>query len=602
LGFLTNWVVVTALVAGVCGLGYGWELVAIYFIPQRIGMGILAWWFDWLPHHDLAVTAKIDRFRASRVRVGWESVMNLLLFYQNYHVVHHIHAGIPFYLYVKAWKQTEADYLDRNVPINTAWGRELTPSEYRAWREITSRYDLERAAEQDRRKRSRFHSLRIAEIRRLTAKSVLITFDVPDELAALYRFRPGQHIVVRTSIDGHELRRNYSICSAAGSGVLRIAVKQIDPGWFSRYANTMLREGDELEVMPPSGHFVLTPAEGRTIGLIAAGSGITPIISILSSALAAEPHTRVMLLYANHDRGSVMFAVELTMLARQFDGRLHITHYLSDWNESDLTVHCATAEPTYEQVEAGRLTADRLAWHLEPGGGGLAAVDEWYICGPQQLIRAANDTLLAHRVPGDRIHRELFVSTNCTGFAADAGVVPVAVIVTLDETTTKIATEGDESLLDAALRAGINAPYSCVGGKCGTCKAKLLSGTVYMEQNYALSEADIADGWILTCQSRPTADTIHVLYKRGHGSRTNSHAAPRNSTSLLSSNKSEVLRRRREIDSCGKLQVVRICLQGVAECRRLRRLVPRVASLLPTGLVAEQLERGRDQRRVVRRV
>jgi fatty acid desaturase len=133
-GFLVNLAVVILLIGVVIGLGYGWELVIIYVIPNRIGLGSLACLFDWLPHHDLRATARIDRFRAARVRVGWEGVLNPLLFYQNYHLVHHINPAIPFYLYVKAWKNTEAEYLDRNVPITTAWGRQLTPSEYRAWR------------------------------------------------------------------------------------------------------------------------------------------------------------------------------------------------------------------------------------------------------------------------------------------------------------------------------------------------------------------------------------------------------------------------------------------------------------------------------------
>jgi len=180
-GFLTNLVVVIALLCVVCALGGELKLVVIYFIPQRIGMLILAWWFDWLPHHDLGATAKVNRFRTTRLRVGWEPVMTPLLFYQNYHLVHHIHPMIPFYRYVRAWKNTQNDYLDRNVPISTAWGRELTPSEYRAWRGIDSLNDVLAASDQPAR--NRFHSLRVADVRRLTANSVSITFNVPSNLA-----------------------------------------------------------------------------------------------------------------------------------------------------------------------------------------------------------------------------------------------------------------------------------------------------------------------------------------------------------------------------------------------------------------------------------
>jgi len=525
IGFLLNLIVVIPLVGALIGVGYGWEFVLIYLLPQRIGLGTLAWLFDWLPHHDLGVTAKIDRFHATRIRVGWEPVMNPLLFYQNYHLVHHIHPAIPFYLYVKAWKNTEADYLDRNVPINTAWGRELTASEYRAWRESTSWHDAHTAAEPDRRERTRFHSLPIAEVRRLTAKSVSITFDVPPELATLYRFHPGQSIIVRANIDDQKLRRNYSICTAAGSGVLRIAVKQLEGGKFSHYANTMLREGDALEVMPPSGQFTLTPArvKGRNIGAIAAGSGITPIISILASALATEPRTHATLLYANHDRTSVMFGSELSMLARQFERRLRITHFLSRSASAEATVDSAIAPASYERVEAGRLTVDRLALLLKPGRGGLDAVDQWYICGPEELTKAVTNALTAHGVPDAHIHRELFVSANRMKFRDNAEAVRSTVTVTLNKATIQLTAARNESLLEVALRAGIDAPYSCNSGACGDCKAKLLLGNVHMEPNYTLTEADVADGWILTCQSRPITDVIHVTYDRQKtktGSRT----------------------------------------------------------------------------------
>jgi ferredoxin-NADP reductase/fatty acid desaturase len=515
-GFVANLVVVGALLSAVIGLGYGWQWVLIYLIPQRIGLGLLAWWFDWLPHHDLAITAKIDRFRATRLRVGWERVMTPLLFYQNYHLVHHIHPAIPFYLYVKAWKNSEADYLERNIPINTAWGRELTPSQYRSRQQDTGRRRRNRAADPDRLPLAEFHRLRIAEVRALTARSVLIGFDVPDELAALYRFQPGQNVVVRACIDGRELRRTYSICAAAGSKALQIAVKEVEAGRFSRHANRTLQKGAELEVMPPSGQFILTPApaKGRTIAAIAAGSGITPIISILASALPSELDSRAALLYANHDRDSVMFGRELAMLARGCEGRLRITHFISRCGAAEAIADPAAFDPSYEDVERGRLTADRLASLLVPGRGELAAVDEWYVCAPPEMTTAAIRTLKMHGVPDERIHRELFVSGSQARSVTDAQVIPAKVTLTLNSTTTRITTVGDESLLQAALRAGLGPRYSCSGGVCGSCKAKVLLGNVHMEQNFALASEEIADGWILTCQSRPTTDALHVDYDR----------------------------------------------------------------------------------------
>jgi ferredoxin-NADP reductase/fatty acid desaturase len=521
-GFLFNLFIVIPFVCIVVDAGYGWEFLLVYVVPERIGLGILAWLFDWLPHHGLAGTAKTDRFHATRIRVGWESVMNLLLFYQNYHLVHHIQPAIPFYLYVKAWQNTEADYLDRSVPITTPWGRELTPLEYRAWRESTSWRDPNAPAQAHWQERTRFHSLRVAELRRLTAKSVSITFDVPPELAAIYRFQAGQSILVRANIDGQKQQRSYSICAAAGSGVLRIAVKHLEGGVFSHYANTVLRQGDVLEVMPPSGQFTLTPARarGRKVGAIAAGSGITPIISILGSALAAEPRTHATLLYANHDSASVMFGPELTMLRREFGARLQITHFFSGSPNADVAVDSEIAPGRYQRVESGRLTANRLASMLTAGRGGRHAVDEWYICGPEELTATVTNTLTAHGVPDSHIHRELFVSKNQT-MLRDNAAVRSAVTVTLNNAITRLTTTGNESLLEAALRSGIDAPYSCSSGACGKCKAKLLLGNVDMAPTHALSEADVVDGWILTCQSRPVTEAIHVNYDREQTRSTN---------------------------------------------------------------------------------
>ena len=244
--------VLAAVVAGFATLivtGHGWELLVIYVIPQRLGLGLLAWWFDWLPHHELEATASSNRFQATRVRVGWERVMNPLMLYQNYHLVHHIHPTIPFYRYVQAWRRAESDYLDRGAPITTAWGCELSPDEYRAWRQITKNVD--RDVDLPRRP----HRLRVAEVRRLTPDAVSVTFEVPTELRETFRFLPGQNVVVGAEIDGEHVRRNYSICTAAGSGVLRIAVRLTEDGQFSTYANTRLAAGDELTVTPPSGQF-----------------------------------------------------------------------------------------------------------------------------------------------------------------------------------------------------------------------------------------------------------------------------------------------------------------------------------------------------------
>lgn len=490
----------TALVAG----GYGWELLVIYLIPQRLGIGILGWWFDWLPHHELDATARSNRFQATRIRVGWERVMNPLMLYQNYHLVHHIHPTIPFYRYVQVWRRTESDWLDRDVPISTAWGTELSAEEYRAWRQITDNYD------RDADLPNRPHPLRVSEVRRLTPDAVSITFDVPDELRDTFRFTPGQNVTVATEVDGEPVRRNYSICTAAGSGVLRVAVRRADGGRFSTWANTRLAAGDVLGVTPPSGQFTLRPdpAARRHLVAVAAGSGITPVISILATALDAEPGSRATLLYANRDAGSTMFADELAMLTRRFEGRLRIVHYHSRAADDAAD----TTATTHEEVRHGRLDQHRVTEHLaDPRLRGA----EWYLCGPPDLLDAVRTVLDQNEVPAERVHRELFVAPdNGPDDDAMADVVPARVSVTFGGQRTEVRTQGTASVLEAALDGGVQVPYLCAGGICGTCRATVTDGTVHMQQNYALSEDEVGAGQVLTCQARPTSPAVAVDYDR----------------------------------------------------------------------------------------
>lgn len=200
------------------------------------------------------------------------------------------------------------------------------------------------------------------------------------------------------------------------------------------------------------------------------------------------------------------------MLRREFAGRLRITHFFSRSPNADVAVDSEIGPGRYQRVESGRLTANRLASMLTAGRGGLDAVDEWYICGPEELTETVINTLTAHGVPDSQIHRELFVSKNQTKLRDNAAAVRSAVTVTLNNAITRLTTAGNESLLEAALRSGIDAPYSCSSGACGKCKAKLLLGSVEMPPTHTLTEADVADGWILTCQSRPVTEVIHVNY------------------------------------------------------------------------------------------
>lgn len=490
-----------------------WAVAVIYLIPARIALGVLAWWFDWLPHHGLEVTQRENRYRATRIRIGMEWLLTPVLLYQNYHLVHHLHPSIPFYRYIKAWKRNEEAYLQRDASIMTAFGRDLSVEEYRVWRDLDSSLARMRPVEVptgSAATHAEFHRLPVAALDRPTPDSVAITFDVPADLAELFRFEAGQHVTVRTdSVDagGAGVRRNYSICSSAVDGPLRIAVKQIPGGVFSGYAAERLAVGDELELMTPTGRFgpALDPTHRRHYVAVAAGSGITPVLSIVATALELEADSRCTLLYGNRTRSSTMFREELAALESRFSDRLEILHVLS--GERGASPYTGRIDEALLE----RLLAERLA---------PDEVDDWYLCGPVGLVDTARDTLLARGVPAERVHAELFhVPTGPSGGAgagggAGSGVAGVAssVTVRLDGREDVVELAAGQSVLDGALRVRSDAPYACMGGACGTCRAKLVSGTVEMDHNYALGPADLAAGYVLTCQSQPTSPEVLIDY------------------------------------------------------------------------------------------
>lgn len=373
LGVLATLTVVASAVVALVTTGHGTELVLAYLLPQRLGVGLLSWWFDWLPHHGLESTSRSDRFQATRVRVGWERVMSPLMFNQNYHLVHHIHPTIPFYRYVQAWRSTEADWLSRDVPIATAWGSSLTSQEYTAWRSLTASYDGRgsashvgvTAAPYDglAAGRSRLHALTVEAIRPLTAEAVAVTLEVPPGLAEAFAFRAGQHVTIRVVLDGHEVRRTYSVLSPEGSGVLTLGVKRVAGGTLSTYLTRELRAGDALDVGEPSGGFVLAPARGRarTLGAVAAGSGITPVLSLLATALAADPNTTATLVYANRSPATTMLADELAALAGWSAGRQ--AGFMSSTCTAPVRV---PARPGWCWPGGSRLSGSR-SWSTGPG-------------------------------------------------------------------------------------------------------------------------------------------------------------------------------------------------------------------------------------------
>ena len=353
----------------------------------------------------------------------------------------------------------------------------------------------------------RFHRLTIRDLRRETADAVSIAFDVPDGLGPDYRFAPGQYLTLRATIDGEDMRRSYSICSGPDDGELRIAVKRVEGGVFSDWVNRTLQPGDEIEVMTPTGRFGApqAPAKSpaRTHVAFAAGSGITPVLSILRGVLAREPDSRFFLFYGNRSTGEILFREALEELKDRFLGRLSVFHVLSQ-EEQDLP------------ILTGRLDGDkvrRLLRLVVPA----EAVDEVYLCGPEAMSREIATTLAELGVGPEKVHVELFVSA-LGGRPRPKPVAPApdapsrTAVLTVDGKRREVPVADGESILDAALRAGMDLPYACKGGMCSTCRAKLVEGEAAMDLNYSLEPWELAAGFILTCQSHPKTDRVVVDY------------------------------------------------------------------------------------------
>ncbi|WP_329064975.1 fatty acid desaturase [Amycolatopsis sp. NBC_01480] len=494
-----------ALATVLVAAGYGWELLVLYLIPQRLGLGLMMWWFGWLPHHQASAEQP-----PGRVRAGLRWLMKPVLLHRNYYLLHQLRPVVPFHRYLRT----------RAAPAGP-WGRELTTTEHRAWRRLTKSFaepPAPPAAPEPGPRR--FHRLLVDHVEPTGEDAVVITFAVPDQLRETFRHRAGQHVAVRALIGGMPVRRTYSICSAEGSGLLRIAVRRRDGGAFSSYANSQLRAGDQLDVLPPSGGFTLTPVPGRAAHYVAlaAGSGITPVLSILATALRDEPHSRATLLFVNTSGATTMFADEIGALARQWAGRLHVIHYRTDERDPDLHAHRPARHfdtvgealaISHERYLSGRLDGTRLRAllqnRLHP-----AKVDRWFLCGPRGLLDLVKQTLAENYVPDEDVHFELFAGAP----ARRPQGAPAKLSVNVGNLTSEVVTKPGETVLDASLRAGLDVPYSCTGGACGSCVARLARGRVDMDVRYAPTEADVAENRILTCRARPTTAELAVDYDR----------------------------------------------------------------------------------------
>jgi ring-1,2-phenylacetyl-CoA epoxidase subunit PaaE len=359
--------------------------------------------------------------------------------------------------------------------------------------------------------RAPFAELAVARVDRLCADAVAVTFAVPPGLAARYEFRPGQSLTLRRVTGGRDERRSYSICSPAGAAP-RIGVREVPGGAISGWLVREVRPGDRIEVQPPAGSFALD--DGADAGparhvLIAAGSGITPVLSIAASVLA-RPGTRATLLYGNREANSVMFADEVADLKDVYTGRLQLVHVLS-------------REPQEVELFSGRLDAARLR-RLLPVTCDVAAVDHWWLCGPYGMVTDAQAVLAELSVPAERVHRELFyvedeppppqrhAEPGGPGAPGHGGGPASAVTVILDGRATTTTLGRDTPVLDGAQRVRPDLPFACKGGVCGTCRARLSAGQVTMRRNFALDPAEVAAGYVLTCQSLPVTDEVTVDY------------------------------------------------------------------------------------------
>jgi ring-1,2-phenylacetyl-CoA epoxidase subunit PaaE len=350
------------------------------------------------------------------------------------------------------------------------------------------------------RRRMAFHPLPIAAVDRLTPDAVAVTFEVPPELQEEFTFVAGQHITLRREVGGEEIRRSYSLCVPEGSPRLRVAIKRIPGGALSTLALEGLQPGDVVDVLTPIGHFTsgFTPDRSLHYAAIAAGSGITPILSLITTALAVEGESRVTLVYGNRTAESVIFLDELADLKDRHPDRLHLCHVLS-------------REVGEVELFTGRLDRERLrrlfGTILAP-----STVDEWFLCGPYGMVVGAQEVLAEYGVEEQKIRTELFYAGELPAPAPDAAAesstATSEVTIVLDGRATTLPVHPGERILDAALRVRRELPFACKGGVCSTCRARVVEGEVRMERNYALEPDELEAGYVLTCQSHPATDTV----------------------------------------------------------------------------------------------
>lgn len=342
-----------------------------------------------------------------------------------------------------------------------------------------------------------FNTLVISKIQRETSKAVSISFDIPESLKHTYAFEAGQYLTLKTKIDGQKIRRDYSISSSPKSNDLTVTIKEIENGIFSSFANKDLKVGESIAVAPPKGRFTFIPnTNNNTIVAFAAGSGITPIMSILKTVLETNEEQKFILIYGNKSPEETIFYQTLSTLEAQYPTRFELQYVYSQAQD--------------ERALFGRIDKGNTNYSLK----NLINIDltsAFYLCGPEKMIHTVKEVLLQHNVSEDDIFFELFTATT-TVAEAQVGISsdPSKATVLVDDETTEISVNSEQTILEAALKHDVDVPYSCQGGVCSSCICRITKGTAEMRQNSVLTDGEVAEGLVLSCQAVPTSAIIHV--------------------------------------------------------------------------------------------
>jgi len=348
---------------------------------------------------------------------------------------------------------------------------------------------------------NKFYSLKILDVKKETADCVSIAFDIPNELKSKFQFKPGQHITAKAIIDGEDIRRSYSLCTSPDDNDYRVAIKQIENGKFSAFANNEIKAGDTLEVMPPSGHFFaeLDANNHKKYVGFGGGSGITPLMSIIKSVMAHESKSTFVLIYGNRDKDAIIFNKQFKDLEAKYQDRLKVHHILENGKEGN-------------SLYQGYLTKEKINTY-STSIFNKEEIDEYFLCGPSPMLDVVTNALEALNVPDDKVKLELFTASISKEDSADSNYgehetvsSEITVIIDGDEFTFNLST--NESILDAAQNEDIDVPFACKGGVCSTCKAKVEEGEVRMDKNYALEPDELENNYVLTCQSHPVTDKV----------------------------------------------------------------------------------------------